>query len=174
MLIKSTDEYPILYDVSLHVPLIVRTPNGAENHIISDLVELVDLCPTLLDIAGLEVAPELQGHSQRQALQGDPAYKREYIFAESGAVKTIRSQTHKLVYYPGQPYGELYDLEQDPHEMQNLYQDPNHRDLCSRMTQDLLNKLIQLEGPRHGESQRGPAYWKKLYDLPFKPEYNLP
>ncbi|MCZ6633204.1 MAG: sulfatase-like hydrolase/transferase [bacterium] len=132
MLIKSMDEYPILYDVGLHVPLIVRTPNGAENHVINDLVELVDLCPTVLDSAGLEVAPELQGHSQHQALQGGPAYKRKYIFAESGAVKTIRSQTHKLVYYPGQPYGELYDLEQDPNEMQNLYQDPNHRDLRNR------------------------------------------
>lgn len=171
MLIKSVDAYPILYDVGLHVPLIIRTPQGAQNHVVDDLVELVDLCPTLLESTGLDLAPEIQGHSQHQALQGNPPYKRDYIFAETGAIKTIRSQTHKLVYYPGQSYGELYNIEQDPHETQNLYEDPNNQSLRTQMVTDLLDKLIYLEGPLHGKSAKGPAYWKQLYTLPFQPEH---
>ena len=171
MLIKSVDAYPLLYDVGLHVPLIIRTPNGTQNHIVDDLVELVDLCPTLLESAGLTVAPEIQGISQIQALQGGAAYKREYLFAETGAIKTIRSQTHKLVYYPNQPYGELYNVQKDPHEIQNLYDDPEYQNLRTQMTQALLDKLISLEAPLHGQSAKGPAYWKQLYALPFQPEH---
>ena len=40
------------------------------------------------------------------------------------------------------------------------------------MTSDLLDKLIELEGALHGESQRGPAYWKQLQRLPFEPEHH--
>ena len=79
--------------------------------------------------------------------------------------------THKLVYYPGQPYGELYDLKQDPHETQNLYNAPNSQNLRNQMIADLLDKLIILEGPIHGKSAKGPAYWKQLYTLPFQPEH---
>ena len=65
MLIKSIDEYPMLYDVGLHVPLIVRKPGGEAGRVVADPVELVDLAPTLLSCAGLEVPPEMQGTSQR-------------------------------------------------------------------------------------------------------------
>jgi len=171
MLIKSVDEYPILCDVGLHVPLIMRSPQGSQNRVLDNLIELVDLCPTVLDRAGLDIAPEIQGHSQCQALSGGAPYTREYIFAESGSVKTIRSQTHKLVYYPDQSYGEIYNLKQDPHETQNLYNNPNHRDLQNRLTTALLDKLISQEGALHGESKRGPAYWNQLHSLPFQPQH---
>ena len=61
MLTKSIDEYPILYDVGLKVPLIVRTPDAEEGLVVETPVELMDICPTLLDCAGAAVAPEIQG-----------------------------------------------------------------------------------------------------------------
>lgn len=168
MLTKSIDEYPILYDVGLRVPLIVNTPDGKRGHIVDEPVELVDLCPTLLEAAGLEPGPEIQGHSLCPALSGDEAPARDYVFSESGAVKMIRSRRHKLVYYPGQTYGELYDVTEDPDEIDNLYDDPSHRTLRERMKTDLLDRLIGAEAALHGECKRGAAYWRYLHTKAFE------
>ena len=170
MLIKSIDEYPMLYDVGLHVPLIVRAPGGEAGRVVDEPVELVDLAPTLLSCAGLKVPPEMQGLSQRAALHGGEPERREYVFAEAGAVKMVRGDRYKLVHYPGQPYGELYDLQRDPHEADNRFDDPDLAPQRERLTRALLDRLIAAEGPLHGESQRGPAYWRRQYRLPFESE----
>jgi arylsulfatase A-like enzyme len=167
MLTKSIDEYPMLYDVGLMVPLIIRTPDGMENATVEDPVELIDLCPTLLYCAGLEVAPEIQGQNLGAAISGKAQSYRDDIYAESGAVKMLRGRQYKLVYYPGQIYGELYNIIDDPDEIHNLYDDPRYRENRVRRTGDLLNRLIHMEATRHGQSNRGPAYWRSLYSKPF-------
>lgn len=167
MLTKSIDEYPMLYDVGLHVPMVVRSPGCAAGTTQSGIVELMDICPTLLEAAGQPVPPEVQAVSLGASLEGRPAPEREYVFAESGAVKMLRGERYKLVHYPGQAYGELYDLRDDPHEVANLYDDPAHRDRREGMTRDLLDRLIHTEAPQHGESRKGPAYWRYLYQAPF-------
>ena len=168
MLVKSIDRYPMLYDVGLMVPLIIRMPGEKTGQIIKDSVELIDLCPTLLECAGLDTAPEIQGYSLRESLSGAPVPERKYIFSESGAVKTIRGKRYKLVYYPGQPYGELYDILEDPLESRNLYDERDYRKVREKMIRDLLFRLIYTEAPLHGESKRGPAYWRNLYRMPFE------
>ena len=167
MLTKSIDEYPMLYDVGLRVPLIIRSP-GDRPRTVGDAVELVDLCPTLLESAGLEIAPEIQGHSLAGSLAGGEAPPRDYVFAESGAVKMLRGRRYKLVHYPGQPYGELYDIAVDPNEIHNRYDDARYREVRERLTRDLLDRLIRAEAARHGESKRGPAYWRYLYSEAFE------
>ena len=167
MLLKGIDQYPMLYDDLIHVPLIVRTPGAAGGRRVQELVELIDVCPTALEWAGMTTPSEVQGHSLLPATLGQDVPKREYIFAESGAVKALRGRRWKMVHYPGQPYGELYDLRDDPLEMNNLYDSGTHTEPRARLTTALLNRLIYTEGPRHGESLRGPAYWRKQYRAPF-------
>ena len=167
MLTKSIDEYPILYDVGLRVPMVISSPEDRQGRVVDEPVELIDLCPTLLECADLGVAPEIQGRSLWKAVLGGDPPQRPYVFSESGAVKMIRSRRHKLVYYPGQPYGELYDIADDPDEIHNLYDDPRYRENRVRRTGDLLNRLIHMEATRHGQSNRGPAYWRSLYSKPF-------
>jgi arylsulfatase A-like enzyme len=170
MLLKSIDEYPMLYDVLIHVPLIFRGPSVSRGGVIEDLVELIDICPTVLDWAGLSVAPEIQGASLMTALRGGNAPPRDFVFSESGAVKTLRGKRHKVVYYPGQTYGELYDLVVDPQEAHNLYHLAEFREIRQNMVQLLLDRLISTEAPRHGQSLRGPAYWRSQYRAPFAPQ----
>ena len=93
LLLKSTDAYPILYDKSLHVPLIFRLPGAPGGRVVEHAVELVDLAPTILEAAGQEVAPELQGFSLLDAVRGGEAPQREWVFAETGAVNPDVSQT---------------------------------------------------------------------------------
>lgn len=166
LLLKPTDRYPMLYDISLRVPLICRMPGGSRGRVISEPVELIDLPPTLLEASGLQMPPEVQGQSLLAALTGGQVIKREFIFAEIGAVKMLRGERYKLVYYPGRPYGELYDLASDPRELHNLHGDPAYAGVRTALTQALLDRMILMEGPRHGESRRGPAYWRTLYNLP--------
>ena len=168
MLTKSIDEFPMLYDCGLHVPMVIRAPDSGQGRVCDNMVELIDLCPTLLEYAGLDRAPEIQGQSLCGALAGDPPPKRKYVFAESGAVKMLRGDKYKLVHYPGQSYGELYDLEADPHELSNLYERAEWAPIREEMMRDLLDRLIHTEAPLHGQSQRGPAYWRKLYRCPFE------
>ena len=168
MLTKSIDEYPMLYDVGLKVPMIVRVPGCESGQSVEAAVELIDLCPTLLDCAGLEVAPEIQGRCLSEAIRGGKPPQRDYVFSESGAVKMIRGDRFKLVHYPGQSYGELYDIVDDPEEIENLYDDPAHDETRERLTRDLLDRLIYTEAARHGESGRGGAYWRYLYSKVFE------
>ena len=101
-------------------------------------------------------------------MRGEADVPVEFVFAESGAVKMLRGARYKLVYYPGQSYGELYDLELDPLEMHNLYDDGDLAEVRSGMIQALADRLIAMEAPRHGESRQGAAYWRRHYRLPFQ------
>ena len=49
-----------------------------------------------------------------------------------GRIKSVRTRDWKLVHYPGQPYGELYDLRADPGELRNLYGQPQHQAVVQR------------------------------------------
>ena len=168
MLLKSIDAYPMLYDDLIHVPLIIRTPGAIGGRVIEELVELIDVCPTVLAWTGLRIPHEVQGKSLLRATLGEEAPAREFIFAQSGAVKALRGKRYKIVYYPRQAYGELYDLQNDPLEVENLYASAAHQQIRTEMIQALLDRLIYTEGPRHGESLRGPAYWRMQYQAPFK------
>ena len=168
LLLKSTDDYPMLYDKGLHVPLICSHPGGVKKREINVPVELVDLFPTITEALGLPVPPEVQGASFLQSLISHAAPStKEYIFAETGAVKMIRGATHKLVYYPGQPYGELYNIVEDPLEKKNLYDDRSRASTRAELTRALLDRLVFSEAAFHGESNRGRAYWRKTYTAPF-------
>jgi arylsulfatase len=170
MLTKSIDEYPILYDVGLKVPMIISDPGRRKSASIKQSVELIDLCPTLLSRAGLDIAPEIQGMDLSDAVMGGEAPRRDYVFSESGAGKMLRGERYKLVHYPGQSYGELYDIVEDPDETRNLYDDATHRQTREQLTRDLLDRLIHTEAARHGESKRGEAYWRYLYKKAFEDE----
>ena len=167
MLQKPKDEYPMLYDVSLRVPLIIRSPSpqASRGHIVQDPIELIDIFSTIVEELGIDPPSELQGRDLNSDLRGETSPKRFSIFAEIGAVKMLREQRWKLIHYPGQDYGELYDLDQDPDEIHNLYQNPDYQEQRVCMSRLLLDRLIGTEAPLHGESERGPAYWRQLTQM---------
>ena len=138
-------------------------PKGTGPRTVERGVELIDVFPTVLEWLGMEIPAEIQGHSLLVATQGGEAPPRRFVFFESGAVKALRGERYKLVYYPNQSYGELYDLLSDPHELTNLYASPEQQSVRHRMIQNLMDRLIHMEGSLHAESLRGPAYWRRLY-----------
>ena len=65
----------------------------------------------------------------------------------SSGLKAIRTRDWKLVHYAGKPFGELYDLRNDPNEYVNLWADPNRRQVREELTARLLSRLIETEDP---------------------------
>ncbi len=129
------------YEGLVRVPLIFSWPGqfleGARRNA---LVELLDIAPTLLDLAGLSVPARMQGRSLARLLSdpGATDSHREFVRSEyydavnakynppfNGTFATmLRDERYKLIMYHGQGIGELFDLETDPDEFVNLWDDP--------------------------------------------------
>jgi arylsulfatase len=131
---------PHFYESAIRVPLVVRWPNGYKSGLqVDGLVELLDLAPTLLEAAGLDVPEAMQGRSLNAMCRGesDPIRFRDQVFCEyynawthSDAYATmLRTEQYKIVVYHGTDQGELYDLVADPDEFANLWASDEHKDL---------------------------------------------
>ena len=134
---------------SARVPLIVAGPGVASKQHVPQTVSLVDLFPTVLDVAGLAPAPEfphpLDGHSLAPFLRGQTAITRpdEAIVENFGeaTIAPIRALVrghHKFIYAHGQP-DQLHDLETDPHEWTNLADRREHASLARDLKARLLD-----------------------------------
>lgn len=121
-----------MYEQSLSTPLLVRYPReikaGSEVH---DLVQNLDLAPTLLDYAGINIPEDMQGKSWRELVAGntvpwrDAIYYHYYEYPSVHMVKRhygVRTDRYKLMhFYYDVDEWEMYDLHEDPHEMNSVY-----------------------------------------------------
>lgn len=124
----------ILYEQAVRIPLLIADPQAINPGSTSDaLVSTgIDLMPTILDCAGLYSAPEpVHGRSMQPLVRGiETSWDRTYVIAEttfargqdSGASgRMVRTERYKyIVYDEGSEREQLFDLEVDPHEMNNL------------------------------------------------------
>jgi arylsulfatase A-like enzyme/Flp pilus assembly protein TadD len=117
----------LLYDSTLHVPLVMRGPGVAPSRRVAGRVRLVDVAPTLLDALGLPVPADMQGRSLKPLLAGgaDARVERTH-YAETlsprlsqnwGELRALYEGTWKYIHGP-RP--ELYDLAADPKELHDL------------------------------------------------------
>ena len=122
-----------LYDGNLHVPLIFRHPGLAPRRL-PQLVEHVDVAPTILDLCGFAVLETMEGKSLAPLLRGETdAPVRDCVISQECTWQmkwAIRTDTHKFILareqdFYGTPMRELYDLRTDPNERHNIVeQDP--------------------------------------------------
>ncbi len=137
---------PFLLDCMLHVPCLIRAPGVGQTGAESDeLVESVDLFPTLCNLAGFEAPEWVQGRDLTPLVTGGQSeyQSREAVYAEAVDKRCMRTREWKLIHYPAKKYGELYNLTEDPHELNNLYDElPDVRD---RMTLDYYRHLDSIE-----------------------------
>jgi choline-sulfatase len=121
------------FEASARIPLIVHAPDRYAPRRVATPTSLLDIAPTLIDLAGAEVPPEMDGHSLVPQLDGDEDPERivEGEFMGEGAIAPIvmlRRGASKFV--TSEPDGDqLFDLEADPHELNNLADDADPDDL---------------------------------------------
>jgi arylsulfatase A-like enzyme len=121
------------------------------------LVELVDLAPTLLEAAGIPVSAGVQGRSLMPLLTGQTAEHRDSVYMEyfdanatyeiPPMLTSVRTNKWKLNYCDKPRTGELYDLEKDPGEFNNLWGDPHVRDAQEMMMHTLVGRMIETTDP---------------------------
>ena len=145
---------PFLLDCMLHIPCILRIPGSGSDVECDALTETVDLFPTLASLAGFDPPEAVQGKDLTPLLTGDPDAEppRDLVYAEAVDKRCIRSREWKLIHYPAKPWGELYNLVEDPHELHNLYD--ACPDIRERMTLDLYRHLDATEDFKHPRYQR--------------------
>lgn len=143
-----------MYEESFRTPLLVRWPEHVEaGSINSDLCMNLDLPETFLDVAGIEIPSDMQGHSLRPILEGstpenwrEEIYYRYYEFPGPHSVAKhfgIRTTTHKLIYFPELDEWEMYDLERDPDEMRSVANDPEYQTLREELEQRLRQLQVK-------------------------------
>ena len=164
-------------DCLVNVPFAIRVPGCKPLPAPSDaLIELVDLLPTLLDAAGIELGHTQFGRSLMPVLRGETAEHRQYAFSEGGALdweehthetsrpkdniywsrpdlQFVERDTHgkavmirsKKWKYVRRLYDvdELYDLEADPDEVHNRYDDPSLEHVCQELTGAMATWFIE-------------------------------
>jgi arylsulfatase A-like enzyme len=149
---------PYFYDCLTRVPLIVRWPGHFKGGTkINSMVELIDIAPTLLDAAGIPIPSGMQGKSLMPLLTGqtrehrDSVYMEYYdanaIFEIPPMMSSVRTSKWKLNFCDKPRMGELYDLEKDPGEFNNLWNDPHYKDTQEMMLQNLVARMIETTDP---------------------------
>ena len=159
----------VFFEGSVRIPLLVSWPGRIRPGVYSELVESVDLLPSVLELCGLPVPDHVQGRSFVPLIAGDRSLYQPrtaqfsenimpevitngdegYFFTPGKGVggvrhpdaKMIRTHRWKMNYYVGHG-GELYDLEEDPGEWTNLYDDPAHQGIVRDLKGRLLDWLI--------------------------------
>lgn len=148
------DERRLAYEEGIRIPLLIRYPQAIPPRTRRDeMVQSIDLAPTLLELAGLTPGGHIQGRSLLPLFKGNFNGWRTTILIEyySDTVfprivkmgyRALRNERYKYIQYVDlQGMDELYDLQEDPYELHNLLDDPSSSDVVVRMKKELERQL---------------------------------
>ena len=147
------------HEASVHIPMVLHGGPFRGGRRAEQPVSLVDLAPTLLDIAGADTE-NLDGHSFAPMAEADiPGWNEDMFIqiSESEVARAIRTPRYK--YCVTAPHKDgwkdshsdvyvescLYDMQVDPHELHNLAADPAYNDVKRELKQKLLAKIAEVE-----------------------------
>jgi N-acetylglucosamine-6-sulfatase len=145
------------YEESIRIPLLVRGAGGP-GRVIDSLVANIDIAPTVLEMAGLTPPADLDGRSLVPLLKGQPTekpfrdallyeYYWEWNFPQTPTQFAVRTERYKFIEYHGiWDTDELFDLQADPSEQNNLARSPEHRPIVNEMRRKLRSLLEESTG----------------------------
>ena len=146
-----------MYEESFRTPLLVRLPGGKKGDI-NQLVQNIDYGPTILDLAGIEKPADMHGESFLPLLKGEevPNWRKSlyYHFYEYTPEHNVcrhygvRTERYKLIhFYDDIDSWELFDLQEDPKEMNNIYGKPGTEEITKELKAELLRLQEQYNDP---------------------------
>lgn len=149
------------YEASMRVPLVGVCPKlWKPGTVLKQVVANIDIGPTVLEAAGLKTPAHMDGRSFLRLAAGQmkPSewrqdllyeYYWEYSFPQTPTTFALRTQRYKFIQYHGiWDIDELYDLQNDPHEKQNLIFSKEHQKLITKMRADLHQILVDSNANR--------------------------
>lgn len=169
-----------MYEESLRTPLVMRLPEKMQKQrgkTINQMVQNIDHAPTFLDIAGIEIPADIQGESYLPLLEGknprswrNALYYHYQEYPAEHAVKRhygIRTQRYKLIhFYNDIDTWELYDLKNDPTEMNNLIDNPAYAKTIKKLKKQLNDLQIKYDDPIRIKNE--PLSFESIFDTSLK------
>ncbi|WP_339702408.1 sulfatase [Algoriphagus aquimarinus] len=146
------DEHEFWMKVSLHeesvqVPMMIKVP-GKKPAVTNSFAELLDLYPTLAELAGLDYPKGIQGKSLVPILENPRKKVREFAFSVTQGGKSFLVRTDKWAYIQyDEDAGsgmELYDMKKDPNQFTNLAMNPAFENVVTDLQKKLKQKLIEV------------------------------
>jgi len=152
------DEYKrSCHDGCIRIPLIVHGPGFEGGKVVTDLVSLIDLPPTILTAAGLTPPNYMRGRPLQDLVAGNPVDWPKEVFlqiSESHCGRGIRTRRWKYSVRAPDKAGKdpgsdvyvedfLYDLEKDPHERCNLVASPDHAEIRKALAERLRQRMVE-------------------------------
>ena len=146
-----------MYKESFRVPFLVFCPELVKPGTkIKQMVQNIDIAPTIMEAANLEKPDDMDGMSFMPLLQGKEVKWRDAVFYEyywernfpqTPTVHGVRTDRYKYIHYHGiWDLDELYDMQNDPDEMNNLINDPKHKRIVDEMNTKMFDWLEETGG----------------------------
>jgi len=152
-----------LYDHSMRVPLVIAGPGVKKGQHTDGLCYLMDVCPTVLELAGVEPPEGIAGRSLRPMMKDPEAsIREEVVMAYRHYQRGIRTRKWKLILYNvgGEKHTQLFDMECDPLERQDLSGEAAH---AARITE--LRALLAQRLKEYGDrTDLDAAVWPAFRD----------
>lgn len=143
---------PFLYEDLVRVPWIVSTPRqSARGGVSAAMQSIADIAPTLLSLAGIDIPISMTGIDQSAVWNGDAESVRTHTIVENRHQPTTIHQKsyidarYKITVYCNHDYGELFDLEADPGETHNLWDEPTAANLKSSLLLRYIHAELEKE-----------------------------
>ena len=144
------------HEASIRIPLIIRGPDFIGGEAISELVSLINLPPTILKTAGIEIPSNMKGQPLQELIQGDSWPQEVFIqVSESKVGRTLRTKKWKYSVKAPKKDGSLhsrsdlyheeflYDLEVDSFERNNLIDNPSYSKIKQELSKVLKKKMVE-------------------------------
>ena len=172
------------YEESMRIPLLAYCPEVIpKGTVVNQAVANIDFMPTFLQAAGVESPKGLAGQSFLPLLQGKEipwrknllyTYYWERNFPQTPTIHAIRGDRYKYIHYYGiWDSDEFYDLQEDPHELNNLIYSPQHQQIIRDLKQGMFAELeakggmyIPLYADSGGQSNRRDPNRSHAADFP--------
>ncbi|MDP6698004.1 MAG: sulfatase-like hydrolase/transferase [Candidatus Latescibacteria bacterium] len=146
-----------MYDEIYRIPLVIAHPEcQAPGTACNEFVYLQEIMLSALDAAGLAVPDALDGASFLPAIEGKPYHNgREEVYCvfdrhfTVANQRMVRTRTHQFTFNSGDP-GELYDLAEDPYQLDNRYGDPAYEDVRQDLIRRMDSYMSELNDPLRG------------------------
>ena len=137
------------YEDLIKLPFIVRYPGKVPAGRRSDAIQsLVDLAPTFLSFCGIPIPHAMTGVDQKEVWLGNEEHARTHAICEfrheptTIHQKTYVDERYKITVYYNQTYGEIFDLQEDPGELRNLWDEPGYEKLkCELLLKYIWGEL---------------------------------
>jgi len=191
---NMTHKLPVFYDCLTKIPVIIKHPEDlGRGERFAGLAEEVDLAPTLLDMLDVNIPPTMVGKSWFEEIKASNYKGKKNIICEAGGGAPtckvpidglklvapfpptsfgcgamIREGDYKLTIYADDRC-ELYDLKEDPNELNNLYGISQYQDVKNELTLSLMKRLLSVKVRDVGIEWQYESY---MHDVRFEPLEN--